>query len=161
MIRKLVLAGIVSGVFALGPTLGAAQAQEMHHGGHHSHGYLEFLQGVTLTEAQKTQVHQIMQAGWSQMKPQMEQLRSLHEQLSGDLASTASLNTAQLVALQQKMQSLQAQMDQARLSTALQVHQLLTADQLGQSAAVHAQLSTLRAQEHSVLSAPDSAATAE
>lgn len=148
MFKKLVLAGLVSGLF----TLGAAQAQEMHRGGHHGGGYMSFLQGVTLTEAQKTQLHDIMHASYQQLRPQMQQLRSLHEQISGDLAGTAAINNAQIAALQQQAQTLQGQLDQAKLAAAMQVRELLTPDQLSQAASVHAQLETLHQQEHSVMS---------
>ncbi len=156
MLRKLVLAGLVGGLF----TLSVAQAQEMRGGHRHGQSYLGFLQGVTLTDAQRAQVHDIMRASRQQMRPQMQQLRSLREQIGTDLAGTASLNTAQVAALQQQMQTLRGQLDQARLSTALQVRELLTPEQLSQSAAVHAQLAALHQQERSLMSQPGGAMAA-
>ena len=156
MLKTIMRAGVVAGLLAAA----AAQAQGMHPGGRGGmqHGYLGFLQGVTLTGAQQSQMHDIMHANWQQLKPQMQQLRSLREQIGGDLASTAPVSAAQLVALQQQAQTLQNQLDQARLATAMQVRALLTQDQLSQSASVHAQLSTLHQQEHAVLSQTPAAA---
>ena len=160
MLKTIMRAGVVAGLLAAG----AVQAQGMHQGmrggphGAMGHGYLGFLQGVTLTDAQQGRMHDIMHASWQQLKPQMQQLRALREQIGGDLASTAALSTAQLVALQQQAQTLGNQLDQARLATAMQVRALLTPDQLSQSASVHAQLAALRQQEHAVLSQTPAAA---
>ena len=156
MLKTIMRAGVVAGLLAGA----AAQAQGMHPGGRGGmhQGYLGFLQGVTLTDAQQAKMHDIMHASWQQLKPQMQQLRALREQIGGDLASTAAVSAAQLVALQQQAQTLQNQLDQARLATAMQVRALLTQDQLSQSASVHAQLATLHQQEHAVLSQTPTAA---
>ena len=156
MLKTIMRAGVVAGLLAAG----AVQAQGMHGGPHGAmgHGYLDFLQGVTLTDAQQGKMHDITHASWQQLKPQMQQLRALREQIGGDLASTAALSTAQLVALQQQAQTLGNQLDQARLATAMQVRALLTQDQLSQSASVHAQLAALHQQEHAVLSQSPAAA---
>ena len=154
MLKTIMRAGVVAGLLAAG----AVQAQGMHggmHGGPHGamgHGYLGFLQGVTLTDAQQARMHDITHASWQQLKPQMQQLRALREQIGGDLASTAAVSAPQLVALQQQAQTLQNQLDQAKLATAIQVRALLTPEQLSQAATVHAQLAALHQQEHAVLS---------
>jgi len=154
MLKTIMRAGVAAGLLAAG----IAQAQGLYPGTHPGmrgdapHGYLGFLQGVTMTDAQQSRMHDIMHATWQQLKPQRQQLRSLREQIGGDLASTAAVSPAQLVALQQQAQALQNQLDQARLATAMQVRALLTQDQLGQAASVHAQLSALYRQEHAVLS---------
>ncbi len=150
MLKTIMRAGVVAGLLATG----AVQAQGMHGGPHGGmgHGYLGFLQGVTLTDAQQAKMHDIVHASWQQLKPQMQQLRALREQIGGDLASTAAISTPQIVALQQQAQTLQNQLDQAKLATAMQVRALLTPDQLSQAATVHAQLSALHQQEHAVLS---------
>ena len=150
MLKTIMRAGVVAGLLAAG----AVQAQGMHGGPHGGmgHGYLGFLQGVTLTDAQQAKMHDIVHASWQQLKPQMQQLRALREQIGGDLASTAAISTPQIVALQQQAQTLQNQLDQAKLATAMQVRALLTPDQLSQAATVHAQLSALHQQEHAVLS---------
>ena len=156
MLKTIMRAGVVAGLLAAG----AVQAQGMHGGPHGGmgHGYLGFLQGVTLTDAQQTRMHDIMHASWQQLKPQMQQLHALREQIGGDLASTAAISAPQLVALQQQAQTLQNQLDQAHLAAAMQVRALLTPDQLSQAATVHAQLAALHQQEHAVLSQTPAAA---
>lgn len=150
MLKTIMRAGVVAGLLAAG----GVQAQGMHPGMHGDmgHGYLGFLQGVTLSDAQQAKMHDIMHASWQQLKPQMHQLRALREQIGGDLASTASISAAQLAALQQQAQTLRNQLDQAKLATAMQVRALLTPDQLSRSATVHAQLAALHQQEHAVMS---------
>ena len=150
MLKTIMRAGVVAGLLAAG----AVQAQGMHGGPHGAmgHGYLGFLQGVTLTDAQQSRMHDITHASWQQLKPQMQQLHALREQIGTDLAGTAAVSAPQLVALQQQAQTLQNQLDQARLATAIQVRALLTPEQLSQSATVHAQLAALHQQEHAVLS---------
>ena len=157
MLKTIMRAGVVAGLLAAG----GVKAQGMHPGMHGgmNHGYLGFLQGVTLSDAQQTRMHDIMHANWQQLKPQMLQLRALQEQIGGDLASTATISPAQLAALQQQAQTLRNQLDQARLATAMQVRALLTPDQLSRAATVHAQLAALHQQEHAVMSqAPSSTA---
>ena len=160
MLRRILLTGLLTGLLA-----GGAVAQDMHGGMHHAgpggHGYLGFLQGVTLTDAQQSQMHAILKSSWQQMKPQMQQLRALREQIGGDMASTATVNATQLVGLEQQAQTLQSQIDKLKLATAIQVRSLLTPDQLSQSATVHAQLAALHQQEHNVMtqSGASSAAT--
>ena len=139
----------------LAAVAGPLAAGEMHghfgHGEHGEHGYLGFLQGVSLTADQTAQVHSIIKADMQQSKPQWQQLRALRDQISGELASTGTINPATLAAQQQQVETLQSQLDQARLSAALQVRQLLSADQLSQAATVHSQLAALHQQERAVM----------
>ncbi len=154
MLKTIMRAGVAAGLLAAG----IAQAQGLYPGTHPGmrgdapHGYLGFLQGVTLTDAQQSRMHDIMHATWQQLKPQRQQLRSLREQIGGDLASPDAVSAPQLVAVQQQAQTLRNQLDQARLAAAMQVRALLTPDQLSQSATVHAQLAAVHQQERAVLS---------
>ena len=127
-------------------------------GGHHRHGGprgdLGFLTGVTLTDAQKTQVHQLLHAGFAELRPLQQQRHALLAQISDQLASTASVDAAQLTGLQQQAEQFGAQIEAQRLATALQIRALLTPDQLAQSAQVHQQLAALHAQMRSVVGQP-------
>jgi Spy/CpxP family protein refolding chaperone len=127
----------------------AADAGHHRHGGHR--GSLGFLTGVTLTDAQKTQIHQLLRAGFAQVRPLEQQRRALVGQISDQLASTAAVDAAQLTSLQQQAEQLRTQIDAQRLATALQIRALLTPDQLAQSAQVHQQLAALHAQMRSLL----------
>ena len=143
--KHLVLALTTAGLL----TAGAARAQPEHEGWHH--GGMELLRGVDLTDAQKTQIHQIVQATWAQMKPVAQQMRTVHEQIIGDLLGSASVTQEQLTPLVQQEEQLRAQVDAAKLSSALQIRGVLTQAQLAKAATVHQQLSALHEQEQSVI----------
>jgi Spy/CpxP family protein refolding chaperone len=78
-IRKL---SIAAGLFLLVPL--TAVAQGTGHPGHHrgpGRGDLSFLAGVQLTAPQKQQVHQLVQASYTQIGPLEKQMRSLNGQI--------------------------------------------------------------------------------
>jgi Spy/CpxP family protein refolding chaperone len=128
-------------------TAGVARAQPAHEG--HHEGF-EILRGVDLTDSQQTQVHQLMKSTWSQMKPVMEQMHSIHEQIIGDLTGSANVSQEQLAPLMQQEEQLRSQIDAAKISTALQIRGLLTPEQLTKAASIHQQLSALHEQEKAV-----------
>ena len=74
---------------------GAAFAQG-YHGGHHGD---ELFHGVNLSDAQKSQMKTIEQAGWAQAKPTMEQVRAVHEQIMARLLAPGSVSEADLAPL--------------------------------------------------------------
>jgi Spy/CpxP family protein refolding chaperone len=142
----------------------AALAAPGGHGGHHGgrgHGAMGFLQGVTLTPEQKTQIHEIVQTSWSTAKPLMQQLRADQKQMSDLLASTGAVTAAQLTPIQQQAAQIRQQLDSQRMATALQVRALLTPAQLAQSAQTHQQLASLHQQERAVFEAAHPAAAAQ
>lgn len=146
-IRKVLLAASVAALLPL-----AAMAQERGgrwHGGHG--GDFAFLTGVQLTNAQKEQVHELMHTSFAQVKPLMQQLHSLHQQIGDQMASAGSVDQAQVTSLLQQLEQVREQLDQQRLETALQVRALLTPEQLAQAAQAHQQLQSLHAQIKSVL----------
>jgi Spy/CpxP family protein refolding chaperone len=128
-------------------TAGAALAQP--HGDWHHDG-MEILHGLNLTDAQKAEVHKIAEANWAQMKPVMQQMHSIHEQIVGKLTGTAAVSQADLTPLLQQDEQLRSQVDAARLSTALQIRGLLTPQQLTKAASMHQQLEALHAQERAI-----------
>jgi Spy/CpxP family protein refolding chaperone len=134
-------------------TAGAAKAQP-EHGGPWHHDGLEMLHGLDLTEAQKSEVHKIMQANWSQMKPVMEQARTIHEQIVTKLTGTDAVTQADLTPLVQQEETLRAQLDTARVTTALQIRGLLTPAQLAKASSTHQQLEALHEQERAIVGEP-------
>jgi len=137
----------------------AALAAPGGHGGHDGHrGGFSFLEGVTLTADQQTQIHQIVQASWGTAKPLAQQLRADHKQIGDLMASTGAVTQAQLAAIQTQADQIRQQLESQRLATALQVRALLTPAQLAQSAQAHAQLASLHEQERAVFQAAHPAA---
>ena len=125
-------------------------------GGGHWHGRhgrdLAFLAGVPLTDQQQEQIHQLLHAGFEQIKPLRQQIHDLHRQVGDALAGSGSVDQGQLTGLEQQIAQLRGQIDQQRLETALQVRALLTPEQLAQAAQAHQQLRSLREQIRGVLS---------
>ncbi len=134
-------------------TAGAANAQPEHHGAWHHDG-MEILHGLDLTDAQKSEVHKIMQANWSHMKPVMQQARTLHEQIVTKLTGTDAVTQADLTPLVQQEEQLRSQLDTARVTTALQIRGLLTPAQLAKAASTHQQLEALHEQERALVGEP-------
>lgn len=142
-IRTTALALATAGMFAFG----AAQAQPMMH---HAGGgeMFEILHGLNLTEAQKSQIHTIMESAHSASKSTWQQMHAIHEQIvSGLLAGNTQ---DQLASLVQQEEQLRAQEDSAHLATAIQIRGVLTAEQLSKAASTHQQLEALHAQEHAL-----------
>ncbi len=133
-------------------TAGVAKAQPEHGGWHHDG--MEILHGLDLTDAQKSEVHKIMQTNWAQMKPVMEQMHTIHEQIVTKLTGTEAVSQADLTPLVQQEEQLRTQIDTARLNTALQVRGLLTPAQLSKAASTHQQLEALHEQERAVIGEP-------
>ena len=146
---------IAAGFVALLPFAAVAPAQAEPGGGHHRHGHqgsdLGFLAGVSLTDQQKSQIHEILQANGQAIRPIEKQIHALHRQIMDQLASTGAVSAADLSALQQQASQLQDQVAQQRLEAALQIRGLLTQAQLAQAAQVHQQLAMLRSQMRDVL----------
>jgi Spy/CpxP family protein refolding chaperone len=132
---------------------GFAVAQPMgwHHGGPGG-GDMEFLHGLNLTDAQKDQAKTIEKSAWSQTKPLVEQLHTLHEQYVTTLL-TANSTQAQAAAIQQQEESVHNQLDAAKLATAFQLRALLTPEQLSQAADLHSKLEALHQQERDAIEA--------
>ncbi|MGI4747283.1 MAG: periplasmic heavy metal sensor, partial [Janthinobacterium lividum] len=82
--RKILVAATVLGL----ASVGAASAQPGPGGGpgawHHGDGLLE---GVTLTDSQKTKVHALMKAEHQDSKSLFDQLHAVHEQIETTLLS--------------------------------------------------------------------------
>jgi Spy/CpxP family protein refolding chaperone len=138
---------------ALLPLAALAQPGDgpMHfHGGH---GDSALLEGVTLTDTQRSQIETIHQTNWAAAKPLMQQLRATEEQITAALLASGSVNSSQLAALQSTASSLHAQLDQQRLSTEIQVRALLTSAQVAQAASTHTQMQSLHEQMHSLMHA--------
>jgi Spy/CpxP family protein refolding chaperone len=143
---------VAAGLALLLPLAASAEMEGPHAAFHHGAGQFGFLKGVTLTDAQKTQIHALQKASWTAAKPTMQQLHALRKEISDKLAGTAAVNESELASLQSQAATLREKLETARLHTAVQVRALLTSSQLAQAAQTHAQLESLHAQEHAVMS---------
>jgi Spy/CpxP family protein refolding chaperone len=118
--------------------------------GGHFHGMhspdAQLLQGVTLSDAQQTQIQQIHQAGWAQAKPLMQQLHSTESQIRDLFLAPGAVDTAKLTTLRQQASSLHQQLDDMRLNAMLQVRAALTPAQIAQAASNRTQMESLHQQ---------------
>ena len=151
--RKLLLALAASG--ALGAGLGPAMAQ---HGGgpggwHHGSPLLE---GVTLTDDQKTKVHALMKAEHGPGSL-FAQLRAVHEQIDTAVLGSGAVSEASLQPLVQQETALMQQLEAQRISNELAIRNMLTPAQLATASSTHAQMEALHQQEHALMRASDMA----
>lgn len=114
-----------------------------HHGG-------PFLEGITLTDDQKTKLHALMKSE-HQNNSLFRQLHAVHEQIDSAIFSTASVSEATLQPLLQQETSLMQQVEAQRVSNQLAIRNMLTADQLATASATHAKLVSLHEQEHALM----------
>jgi Spy/CpxP family protein refolding chaperone len=120
-----------------------------HHGGH---GQMLFglLDGVTLTDSQQQQIHADMKASFGATRSTRHQLRALEQQIAAAMTSSGSVTSATVTPLIQQEETLRGQLDQARMTLALQIRGVLTAQQLAQAAQAQSQLQSLHQQEERI-----------
>ena len=94
------------------------------------------LDGIKLSADQKKKLHAIMEANRpADPKAAMEQMHGLHKQIRTLLTSPGPVDKAQLQELEQQLASLENQRVLKHLQIDVQIHDLLTADQLKELAA--------------------------
>jgi Spy/CpxP family protein refolding chaperone len=109
------------------------------------------LRHVNLTTDQQSQVHQLMEANFTQAQPLMQQLHSIHDQIADKLLSSGSVSATDITPLQQQESQIHQQLDQQMMATALKIRGVLTPAQLSQAADLHGKLKALRAQYQSLM----------
>ncbi|MGO9604763.1 MAG: periplasmic heavy metal sensor [Candidatus Binataceae bacterium] len=112
--------------------------------------FMMALRAANLTDAQQSQLHQILDSSRSQTEPVMKQLHSIHEQIANRLLSADPLTASDLAPLTQQAGQLDQQMQQQSLNTALKIRGILTPEQLAKMnqfnqkmSAIHKQLDEL------------------
>jgi Spy/CpxP family protein refolding chaperone len=113
------------------------------------------LRAAGLSDAQKKQVHAIMESNRKTVMPLMQQMHSIREQIADKLVSTGTLTTADMAPLLTQQTQIQQQLDSNMVSTAIQIRGVLTADQLSKVAAVNEKLKQIHSQIESILGPPD------
>ncbi len=155
--RKLLL--VLAATGALGAGVGPAMAQ---HGGgagggpggwHHGSPLLE---GVTLTDDQKTKVHALMKAEHGPGSL-FSQLRAVHEQIDDAVLGSGTVSEASLQPLAQQETALMQQLEAQRISNELAIRNMLTPAQLATASSTHAQMQALHQQERALMKANDMA----
>ncbi|MFI5223807.1 MAG: Spy/CpxP family protein refolding chaperone [Nitrospirales bacterium] len=134
--------GIVLGVGLIALPVHAQQMQ--HHGRGGSVSLL--MRAAQLTPDQKTQARSIIQANRSTFRDIFSQLSPLRQKVNSQLFSTGTVDPTLL----SQINSLQGQLEQARLNVFQQVWQLLNSAQQSQVASVYSQVQASNAQRRSL-----------
>ncbi len=148
--RKMILAAAMAGVIGTGAAAtafaqgGPGGPEGWHHGG------MQLLEGITLTDEQKSTLRTLMQDGHAGSRALRQQLRAVHEQIETTLLSSGTVTAATLTPLVQQQEALMQQLDAQRIAREVAVHDMLTPAQLSQASAAHAQLEALHQQEHAL-----------
>jgi Spy/CpxP family protein refolding chaperone len=113
--------------------------------------------GVALTDAQSQQMTAIMTANTEAFKALVRQRGAVRLQMRDMLMGRAAVREEQFSALLDQAASVKEQIDDRRMSMAIQMRAVMTPDQLAQAAALHQQLVSIRSQEEAVNSAAKAA----
>lgn len=149
LIRKTILAAAAGAIIGTG-TMGTGLAQPGPGGPggwHHGPGLLD---GVTLTDDQKTRLQALMKAGREDRGSLHEQLHAVREKIDSTLLSSGDVTAAMLAPLVQQQEALMQQLDAKQLSDEIAIRNMLTAAQIAQASSAHAQLVSLHAQERAL-----------
>jgi len=109
------------------------------------------MKGVGLTEAQQTQVKEIVAAHQPQFEKLQSQLRATHEQLAEKLFAPGPVKREDLAPLRQQLGHLRDQLTQEAFQVALDIRGVLTPEQLAKAGQIRKRLNELRAEMRTLL----------
>jgi periplasmic protein CpxP/Spy len=118
------------------------------------------LQAAHLTPDQQSRVNQILQSNHSQVRPLMDQLQSVHEQIADKLLSPGTVTTSDLRQLEEQAQHLDAQIQHQALDASVQIRALLTPDQVSRMAEFQKKMSALQEQMKNLMTEASGVPTA-
>ncbi len=104
------------------------------------------LRGANLTADQKTQVQQIMANHRATFQNLFSQLRTVQDQVSSKLFSTGAVSESDLTPQLQQVTTLRSQLAEEGLRVALEIRNILTADQLANASQLKTQMQSLQNQ---------------
>jgi Spy/CpxP family protein refolding chaperone len=113
------------------------------------------LRAASLTDAQKTQIHTLMESSRATVMPLMQQMHTIREQIADKLLSPGTVTNADLTPLLTQQSQIQGQLDSQMVSTALQIRGVLTTDQLKKVAVANDKLKQIHSEIESIFGPPD------
>ncbi len=132
--KKITIAIIALAVLGIGAIFAFAQKADsghkgrgFHGGGHHRGGGFMF-RGLDLTEEQKAQVKQIMEASKTKIQPVREALKANRQKMN-ELTANGAFDEGQITALANEQGTLSAQVSVERVRVKSQMFGLLTDEQ--------------------------------
>jgi Spy/CpxP family protein refolding chaperone len=134
---------------------GGGMGHMEHHGMHGGSDALGMplhllLKSANLTDAQKQQIHQIMQARWASRKAEYQQLKAAKEAIAAKFTSTGTVAASDLSSSVATITQLQDQMTNEQIQDAIAIRNLLTPAQLTQISATKAKLDQIHAEMHAL-----------
>lgn len=147
------LASVLGAVVIVGLALaGPVSAQGFRGYGQDTVGMFPILlRGVDLTDAQRAQVRQIVGAHRPEFQRIAGQLRTTRETLTAKLYGPDPIQSADAALLVDQIEKLRTQLTQEGVQVALEIRNVLTADQLAKAAQIRQRLSDLRAEMRSLM----------
>jgi Spy/CpxP family protein refolding chaperone len=154
---------IVPAILTIGLVAGAAQLASSNTGmlhGHMRHRGAQslgipmrlLLRNANLTDAQKTQLHQIISSRLATRKAEWQQLHAAKEQLLAKYVSTGPVSASDLSGPLQQVTQIKDQMAQEQLQDAIAIRNLLTPAQLQQMSQTKSKMDQIRAEMKSLFS---------
>jgi Spy/CpxP family protein refolding chaperone len=108
------------------------------------------LKTANLTDTQKQQIHQIMQARWASRKSEIQQLKAAREAIAAKYASTGTVTAGDLSSSVATITQIHDQMTNEQIQDAIAIRNLLTPAQLAQISATKAKLDQIHAEMHAL-----------
>ena len=116
------------------------------HGGWHRGSFTSpfMLRSLGLTDAQRTQVRQIVTNHRPRFQELNRELRDMRTQLNDKLLATGAVQPADLTPITQRIGQLREQLSAESLQVALEIRNILTPEQIAKAADVRRRMNELR-----------------
>ncbi|HZP39997.1 MAG TPA: Spy/CpxP family protein refolding chaperone [Candidatus Binatia bacterium] len=129
----------------------ATGSSALAHGGGPHHSPFRILRGLDLTSDQQQKIHDLVSADRPTLARLRANVRAARKALAAKLLAPGAVTDADLDALAERASDARAALVRERLKLELAVRNVLTPDQLGRAATVHAEMQQLRDQMHQLL----------
>lgn len=114
------------------------------------------LQAAHLSEDQQNQVDQIMRSNREQIRPLIQQLQAVHQQIADKLLAPGTITEGDLAPLEDQAAQLDAKIQRLALNASVKVRGLLTPDQVTRMAQFHQKMAALQAQMKKLMTSEQS-----
>jgi periplasmic protein CpxP/Spy len=121
------------------------------HGGMGGPPMMMLLRTANLSSQQQSQVQQILSSNHAQIHALFQQLHSVNEQIGALLVSTNSISQSDFTTLETQKLSIQQQIDNLNISTALSIRGVLTSTQLSNLQTTSQKLQALHQQIEAIM----------
>lgn len=117
------------------------------------------LKTANLTDAQKQQIHQILQTRRTTRKAEIQQLKAAKDQIATKYTSTGAVAASDLSAPVQQITQIQDQITNEQIQDAIAIRNVLTPAQLQQISQTKAKLDQIHAEMHALFAQSQTGST--